>query len=64
MRELEPYNDHRAPANESHKSPYQARPPYWRRAHTDWKFWVVVFFLFSALAIYIISYDLVLVPHN
>jgi hypothetical protein len=62
MREIEPYQEH--PTPESHKTPYQARPPYWRRAHTDWKFWVVVFFLFAALGIYIVSYDLVLVPHN
>ena len=64
MREIEPYNPNSAPANESHKSPYHADPPYWRRFHRDWKFWVAVFFIFAALAIYIISYDLVLVPHN
>ena len=60
MREIEPYQEH--PTPESHKTPYQARPPYWRRAHTDWKFWVAVFFLFAALFIYIFSYDLILVP--
>jgi hypothetical protein len=38
--------------------------PYWRRAHTDWKFWVAVFFLFAALLIYIFSFDLVLIPRN
>ena len=64
MREIEPYNPHPAPANESHKSPYQAHTPYWRRFHHDWKFWGVVLFLFAAIAIYVVSFDLVLVPHN
>jgi hypothetical protein len=61
MRDLEPYKEN--PTPESHKTPYQAKAPYWRRAHTDWKFWVAVFFLFAALFIYIFSYDLVLIPH-
>ena len=36
--------------------------PYWRRAHRDWRFWVAVCFIFAALAIYISSVDLSLVP--
>ena len=48
------------PKEKNHHPP----KPYWRTAHTDWKFWVVVFFLFAAIGIYVVSYDLVLVPHN
>ena len=36
----------------------QHHVPYWRRAHHDWKFWVVLFFMFTAMIIYIMSQDL------
>jgi len=52
------------PGNPDHEKNFHPPKPYWRRAHTDWKFWVAVIFLFAALFIYIFSYDLVLVPHN
>ena len=38
--------------------------PYWKRAHRDWRFWIAVFFIFSALAIYVMSDDLALVPRG
>ena len=38
--------------------------PYWMRAHHDWRFWVAVFFVFAALAVYISSVDLSLVPRH
>jgi hypothetical protein len=38
--------------------------PYWKRAHRDWRFWIAVFFVFSALAIYVLSDDLGLVPRG
>jgi hypothetical protein len=47
-----------------HPNNYHTPRPYWRRAHTDWKFWAAVFFLFAALFIYIFSYDLVLIPRH
>ncbi len=50
------------PSHESLKNQHPPKP-YWRTAHTDWKFWIAVFCIFSALGIYIVSYDLVLVPH-
>jgi hypothetical protein len=50
--------------NPDHEKNHHPPKPYWRRAHTDWKFWIAVFFVFTALGIYILSYDLVLVPHN
>jgi uncharacterized membrane protein len=37
---------------------------YWRRAHHDWKFWVGLTLMFVAMAIYILSYDLVFLPHG
>ncbi len=58
-----PYNRKMAEDEAPKVKNYHPPKPYWRTAHTDWKFWVAVFFLFAALAIYIFSYDLVLVPH-
>jgi hypothetical protein len=40
----------------------RAARPYWRRAHHDWKFWVAVFFIFAALAVYIMTVDLSQLP--
>jgi hypothetical protein len=36
--------------------------PYWHRAHRDWRFWVGVVCIAVALAIYISTVDLSLVP--
>jgi len=60
----EPDHTDHATDNPTHEKNHHPPKPYWRRAHTDWKFWVAVFFLFTALGIYIVSYDLILVPHN
>jgi hypothetical protein len=38
------------------------RVPYWKRAHRDWRFWVAVFFLFAAITVYVVTFDLSLVP--
>jgi len=38
------------------------RVPYWKRAHRDWHFWIAVCFIFAALAVYVVSVDLSLVP--
>ena len=36
--------------------------PYWKRAHRDWRMWTAAFFVLVALAIYIVTVDLSLVP--
>jgi hypothetical protein len=36
--------------------------PYWQRANRDWRFWVGVVCIAVALAIYISTVDLSLVP--
>jgi hypothetical protein len=41
---------------ESHKR------PYWKRAHLDWRVWVAAFFLFAAIAVYVWTVDLSIVP--
>jgi hypothetical protein len=57
------------PGNEDHESHYRegihhAHRPYWKRAHRDWRVWVVLFFLFAALFVYVMSDDLALVPRG
>jgi hypothetical protein len=38
--------------------------PYWKRAHHDWFFWVGMVFMFAAIAIYVMSDDLSLLPRG
>jgi len=32
--------------------------PYWKRAHTDWRFWIGVMLMLAAMIIYLGSFDL------
>ena len=32
--------------------------PYWKRAHTDWRFWIGVVLMFAAIVTYVLSLDL------
>jgi hypothetical protein len=36
--------------------------PYWKRAHTDWRFWIGVMLMFVAMIVYIMTGDLALRP--
>ncbi len=40
------------------------KPPYWKRAHHDWRFLVGVFFMFAAIIIYVMSEDLAWRPRS
>ncbi len=59
-------NDH--PSNDhAHGGPnpagvHQAHPPYWKRAHHDWRFWIAAIFIFAAMTIYVLTVELVLQP--
>ena len=48
--------------NPEHEKNHHQPKPYWRRAHTDWKFWVGVAALAVAITIYVMTVDLSLVP--
>ena len=37
--------------------------PYWKRAHNDRRIWVALFFMFAAIAIYVVSDNLAFLPH-
>ena len=45
-------------------SHHHSHVPYWRRAHTDWRFWVGVFLMFAAMIVYVLSDDLAWRPRN
>ncbi len=32
--------------------------PYWKRAHTDWRFWIGIILMFVAMMVYVITGDL------
>jgi len=38
--------------------------PYWRRAHHDWRFWIGMVLMLTAIAIYVLSDDLAFLPRN
>jgi hypothetical protein len=38
-------------------------PPYWRRAHHDWRFWVGLILMLAAITIYVLSENLAFLPH-
>jgi hypothetical protein len=42
----------------------ERQPPYWRRVHRDWKFWVALSLMFAAMVVYVMSDDLALRPHR
>jgi hypothetical protein len=39
-------------------------PPYWKRAHHDWRFWVGLLSMLAAITIYALSDDLSLLPRS
>jgi hypothetical protein len=43
---------------------HPGRPPYWTRAHRDWRIWVGLAFMFAAIIIYVMSDDLAFLPHR
>ena len=42
----------------------QSHPPYWKRAHHDWRFWIGMFCMFAAIIIYVMSDNLAFLPHG
>jgi len=37
---------------------HHAHIPYWKCAHTDWRFWVGIFLMFLAMMVYVVTGDL------
>jgi hypothetical protein len=38
--------------------------PYWRRMHKDWRFWVGAVLMSAAIVVYLMTVDLMFVPHS
>jgi hypothetical protein len=38
-------------------------PPYWKRMHHDWRFWVALILMLAAITIFILSENLAWLPH-
>jgi hypothetical protein len=38
--------------------------PYWKRAHTDWRFWLGVLLMMAAMIVYVLSDDLAWRPRS
>ena len=55
---------HRHHGEHDHNSDHQGQPPYWKRAHRDWKFWVALSLMLAAMVIYVMSDDLAFRPHR
>ena len=47
----------------AHHNAHDEAPPYWKRAHHDWRVWVGLIFMFTAITIYVLSDDLAFLPH-
>jgi hypothetical protein len=58
--ELPPEHPHTAYAHE----PGHDRGPYWKRAHRDWKVWVAVILMLTAMWVYLRSNDLSHAPNS
>jgi hypothetical protein len=47
---------------EVHRSHAPGGEPYWKRAHHDWRFWIALILMLTAIAIYVLSDDLAFLP--
>jgi len=53
--------EHLHPNGESHHS-HHSETPYWRRAHHDWRLWFGLIAILVAIAVYVGTNDLSMVP--
>lgn len=47
-----------------HETVQPAQPPYWKRAHRDFRFWIGLILMLTAITIYVLSDDLALLPRQ
>jgi hypothetical protein len=60
MNELK--HEHHRFENPNGEELHHSHPPYWRRAHRDWRIWFCVVVMLAAMIIYVMSDDLALRP--
>ena len=51
-------NDHKSHGDPNGGPIHNGQPPYWRRAHRDWRVWLGVVLMLAAMTIYIMTGDL------
>ncbi len=56
MNELK--HDHKSHGDPNGGPINQGHPPYWRRAHRDWRIWFCVIVMLSAMLVYLVTGDL------
>jgi hypothetical protein len=54
----QPHNDHKSHGDPNGGPIKQGQPPYWRRAHRDWRIWFAVIVMLVAMVIYLLTGDL------
>jgi hypothetical protein len=57
-------NKHSHDHGSEHNRPHHQHVSYWKRAHTDWRFWVGVLLMLAAMITYVMSLDLAWRPRN
>jgi hypothetical protein len=50
-------------ASADHQVPHDPRP-YWKRAHHDWRVWVALVFVLTAIAMYVLSENAAFQPRT
>jgi hypothetical protein len=46
---------HRRHSEHDHNSGQDRQPPYWKRVHRDWKFWVALSLMLVAMVVYVMT---------
>jgi hypothetical protein len=57
-------HDHNPHGRPSADTTNEAHRPYWKRAHHDWRFWLVLVLMIVAMVVYIVSEDLSMGTRN
>ena len=55
---------HHAHEDAGNDSVQHTHRPYWKRAHHDWRFWLAVLLMLTAMLIYVMTEDLSMWPRN
>jgi hypothetical protein len=55
-------NYHHGNEGPEHASVHYDPRPYWKRAHHDWRFWIGMFLMLSALTVFVLSDNLAFLP--
>jgi len=56
--------NHHINERQENNNEYHDHSPYWKRAHRDWRIWVGVILMFTAILYYIMSDNFIFAPHK